>query len=97
MFLINPDMVKLPIGTAGLVALLGYAVVFIGLIALMCVILIEGKISVSSKKKAEAAKPAQAAPAPAATAQPVAPARRSGELRVRKVRTYRLQARQARQ
>ena len=42
MFLINPDMVKLPIGTAGLVALLGYAVVFIGLIALMCVILIEG-------------------------------------------------------
>ena len=44
MFLINPDMVKLPIGTAGLVALLGYAVVFIGLIALMCVILIEGHL-----------------------------------------------------
>ena len=40
MFLINPAMVDLPIGTAGLVALLGYAVVFIGLIALMCVILI---------------------------------------------------------
>ena len=76
MFLINPDMVKLPIGTAGLVALLGYAVVFIGLIALMCVILIEGKISVSSKKKAEAAKPAQAAPAPAATAQPQVGVRR---------------------
>ena len=56
MFLINPAMVDLPIGTAGLVALLGYAVVFIGLIALMCVILIEGKISVSSKKKAEAAR-----------------------------------------
>ena len=33
MFLINPAMVDLPIGTAGLVALLGYAVVFIGLIA----------------------------------------------------------------
>ena len=68
MFLINPDMVKLPIGTAGLVALLGYAVVFIGLIALMCVVLIEGKISVSSKKKAEAAKP-EPVPAPGAAGE----------------------------
>ncbi len=83
MFLINPDMVKLPIGTAGLVALLGYAVVFIGLIALMCVVLIEGKISVSSKKKAEAAKPAQAAPAPAA--KPVPAPGAAGELKLHNV------------
>lgn len=85
MFLINPDMVKLPIGTAGLVALLGYAVVFIGLIALMCVILIEGKISVSSKKKAEAAKPAQAAPAPAAKPEPVPAPGAAGELKLHNV------------
>ena len=79
MFLINPDMVKLPIGTAGLVALLGYAVVFIGLIALMCVILIEGKISVSSKKKAEAA------PAPAAKPEPVPAPGAAGELKLHNV------------
>ncbi len=66
MFLINSAMVDLSIGTAGLVALLGYAVVFVGLIALMFVIIVEGKVMVSSKKK-EAAAPAvmpAAAPAP---------------------------------
>ena len=76
MFLVsNPALQgQIPADIAGLIALLGYAVVFIGLIALMCVILIEGKISVSSKKKAEAAKPAQAAPAPAAKPAQAAPA-----------------------
>lgn len=53
MFLVNSAMVDLQIGTAGLVALLGYAVVFVGLIALMVVILIEGKIAVSKNEKAE--------------------------------------------
>ena len=62
MFLVNSAMVDLQIGTAGLVALLGYAVVFVGLIALMVVILIEGKIAVSKNEKADA--PAAAAPAP---------------------------------
>ena len=65
MFLVNSAMVDLQIGTAGLVALLGYAVVFVGLIALMVVILIEGKISVSKNEKDEAPKAAAAAPAPA--------------------------------
>ena len=57
---------------AGIVALLGYAVVFFGLILLMIVITILGKIFVAAgnKKKAEAPAPA---PAPAA-AEPVAPA-----------------------
>ena len=63
MFLVNSAMVDLQIGTAGLVALLGYAVVFVGLIALMVVILIEGKIAVSKNEKAEA--PKAAAPAAA--------------------------------
>ena len=47
MFLINTLMEDISVGTAGLVALLGYAVVFIGLIALMAVIMIVGKIMVA--------------------------------------------------
>ena len=49
MFLINTLMEDISVGTAGLVALLGYAVVFIGLIALMAVIMIVGKIMVAKK------------------------------------------------
>ena len=56
MFLVNTAMIDLPVGTAGLIALLGYAVVFVGLIALMVVIIIEGKIAVSKKEKAAALK-----------------------------------------
>ena len=67
MFLINPAMVDLGIGTASLVALLGYAVVFIGLIALMVVVMVVGKIMVSGQKKKAAA------PVPAAAAAPAAP------------------------
>ena len=44
MFLINALMEDISVGTAGLVALLGYAVVFIGLIALMVVVMIMGKV-----------------------------------------------------
>ena len=83
MFLINASMVDLPIGTAGLVALLGYCVVFVGLIALMCVILIEGKISIASKKETAAA-PA-AAPAPAPKAQPALATGTAGELKLHNV------------
>ena len=83
MFLINASMVDLPIGTAGLVALLGYCVVFVGLIALMCVILIEGKISVASKKEAAAA-PA-AAPASEPKAQPALATGTAGELKLHNV------------
>ena len=69
MFFVNAALNDISIGTAGLVALLGYAVVFVGLIALMAVIMIVGKIMVA-KKTAPAAAPAAAAaaPAPAGTA-----------------------------
>ena len=56
---------------AGIVALLGYAVVFFGLILLMIVIMIIGKIFVAADAK-KAAAAAAAAPAPAAA--PAAPA-----------------------
>ena len=70
MFLINALMEDISVGTAGLVALLGYAVVFIGLIALMAVIMIVGKIMVA-KKAAPAAAPAAAAAAPASAPKAV--------------------------
>ena len=58
---------------AGLVALLGYAVVFFGIILLMIVVMIMGKIfiSIDAKKKAETA-PAASAPVPEAP-KPTAP------------------------
>ena len=65
MFFVNAALNDISIGTAGLVALLGYAVVFVGLIALMAVIMIVGKIMVA-KKSAPAAAPAAAAAAPKA-------------------------------
>ena len=70
MFLINALMEDISVGTAGLVALLGYAVVFIGLIALMVVVMIMGKV-MSAKKTAPAAAPAAAAAAPASAPKAV--------------------------
>ena len=69
MFFVNAALNDISIGTAGLVALLGYAVVFVGLIALMAVIILVGKIMVAKKSKAAA--PVAAAPAPAAAPKPV--------------------------
>ena len=65
------DLGNSSIANAGIVALLGYAVVFFGLILLMCVVLVMGKIFIAKDKKA-AAKGAAAvkAAAPAVTADP---------------------------
>ena len=66
-------------GTMGMVdaaiaAVLGYAVVFVGLILLMAVVIIMGKAMAGTNKKAEAPAPAAAAPAaPAAPSAPPAP------------------------
>ena len=57
---------------AGIIALLGYGVVFFGLILLMCVVIIMGKIFMAKDKKAAAA--AAAAPVAAAPAAPAAAA-----------------------
>lgn len=86
MFLINTLMEDISVGTAGLVALLGYAVVFIGLIALMAVIMIVGKIMVA-KKTAPAAAPAAAtaAPAPAPKAAPALATGTAGECKLHNV------------
>ena len=65
------DLVNLDIGQAGILALLGYGVVFFGLILLMIVVMILGKVF--SAKDAKAAKKAEAA-APVVEAAPVAEA-----------------------
>ena len=66
---------SLGLGEAGIYALLGYAVVFVGLIALMAVVILMGKFFTRGEKKAApkaAATPVAAAPK--ATATPAAPA-----------------------
>ena len=70
-----PDLENITIGNAAIVALLGYAVVFFGLILLMAVIIVMGKVFIAKDKKAAAkADEAKAAIAPTApVAAPVAP------------------------
>ena len=77
------DFVNLGVGPAAVLALLGYAVVFFGLILLMCVVIVMGKIFIAKDKKAAAkgaaalkaaaAAPVDAAPAAAPAAPAVAP------------------------
>lgn len=64
------DLVNISLPTAGGYAILGYAVVFFGLILLMCVVMIMGKIMVGKAAKAAPAAAEAAAPAPAAPAAP---------------------------
>ena len=61
---------------AAVVAILGYVVVFFGLILLMAVVVLLGKFFIAQSKSnaPKAAKPAAAAPAPAAPAAAPAPA-----------------------
>ena len=71
---------------AGIVALLGYAVVFFGLILLMIVIMIIGKIftAADAKKAAKAADAAPAAPVVPEAPKPTAPGA-AGELKLHDV------------
>ena len=62
-----PDLINISIANAGIVALLGYAVVFFGLILLMLVVMAMGKVFMAKDAKAKAAPAVAAAPAAAAT------------------------------
>ena len=79
-------MENLGILDAGIVALLGYAVVFVGLIMLMIVVMVIGKIFMASeaKKAAKAAAAAPAAPAEPEAPKPTAPGS-AGELKLHDV------------
>ena len=67
------DLVNITIPNAGLTALLGYLVVFLGLVLLMVVVMIQGKIMAPKKPAEVKAAPAAAETAPAAAALPKAP------------------------
>ena len=69
---------RMGIGDAGVAAVLGYAVVFFGLVLLMCVVVIMGKAMASKKAKGEA--PTHI-PSPVQSAAPAAPAS-AGEVKL---------------
>ncbi len=71
------DLIHISFGDAALAALLGYIVVFFGLVLLMWVVMIMGKIMVSRAKQA----PAPAAAPAAVPVIPEAPGS-AGELRL---------------
>ena len=71
---------KMPMTDAVITAILGYGVVFFGLVLLMCVIIIMGK-AMTAKKAAPAAAPA-VAPAPAPKAEAVAAPGSAGEVKL---------------
>ena len=80
------DLININLLNAGIVALLGYAVVFFGLVLLMGVITLLGKFFIAQNAKAEAAVAAAAPAAPAAPAvqKPVAPGS-AGQLKLHDV------------
>ena len=67
------DLVNLSIGQGGAIAVLGYAVVFLGLVLLMLVVLAMASFFINKAKKEAAA--VKAAPAPEAPAPEAAPAK----------------------
>ena len=74
------DLINISIPNAGIIALLGYLVVFLGLVMLMAVVMVMGRIMVARARKAQAAAVVEAAPVEAA---PVAEAPGSaGELKL---------------
>ena len=78
------DFVNLGIGQAGILALLGYAVVFFGLILLMVVITILGKAFTAKKAPAKAEAPAAAPVAAPVAEAPKAPGT-AGQLKLHDV------------
>lgn len=72
------DLINISVGDAAMTALLGYAVVFIGIIMLMILVMFVGDLMFKSAKR-KAAKAPEAAPA-AAPAAPAAAPGTAGEL-----------------
>ena len=60
------ELINISIPNAGIIALLGYLVVFLGLVMLMVVVMVMGKIMVARAKKAQAAAAVEVAPVEAA-------------------------------
>ncbi len=73
MFLTNPLAGEIALLDATVIAVLGYAVVFFGIILLMLVMIVMGRFFTGKQEKKSASTPAKAA-APAAPVAPAAPA-----------------------
>ena len=67
---IPAHLVDMSFGDAAIVAVLGYSVVFFGLILLMCVVMTMGKIFIAKEKKAAATVETNKAAVPAAATAP---------------------------
>ena len=78
------DLININLLNAGIVAVLGYAVVFFGLILLMCVITALGKIFIAKEAKTKAAAPAPAPVAAPVVEKPTAPGS-AGQLKLHDV------------
>lgn len=76
------NMTNISVGTGGIVALLGYGVVFLGLIMLMVVVMIMSRIMIAKTAKDAAKASVPAAPAPAAAAASVSAPGTAGELKL---------------
>ena len=73
------DLINISVGDAAMTALLGYAVVFIGIIMLMILVMFVGDLMFKSAKRKAAKAPAAA---PAAPAAPAAATGTAGELKI---------------
>ena len=73
------DLIHISVGDAAMTALLGYAVVFIGIIMLMILVMFVGDLMFKSAKRKAAKAPAAA---PAAPAAPAAAPGTAGELKL---------------
>ena len=73
------DLINISVGDAAMTALLGYAVVFIGIIMLMILVMFVGDLIFKSAKRKAAKAPAAA---PAAPAAPAAAPGTAGELKL---------------
>lgn len=73
------DLINISIGDAAMTALLGYAVVFIGIIMLMILVMFVGDLMFKSAKRKAAKAPVAA---PAAPAAPSAAPGTAGELKL---------------
>ena len=73
------DLINISVGDAAMTALLGYSVVFIGIIMLMILVMFVGDLMFKSAKRKAAKAPAAA---PAAPAAPAAAPGTAGELKL---------------
>ncbi len=76
------DLVNLAIGDAALIGVLGYLVVFLGLVLLMIVVIILTRIMIARSRKADVQMPAEPSPAAAEPVKAAPAPGTAGELKL---------------